>query len=138
MKSFSVHFHEEDSLDQILVEKLSEEDFEKAIAGGARQLFELDTNFGLFLFADGEDAEGKSSYLVLRYEEGEDEQPEDIYSFRLEEFFEMIALFLSQVYYDEQMVDQTTEDGEGEEYGPVHHLAHLLLHIVDAGKDVEP
>ena len=26
---------------------------------------------------------------------------------------------------------------KNQEYGPIHHLAHLLFHIVEDGKDIE-
>jgi hypothetical protein len=136
MKSFEVHFHAEDQFSGMTVQKLSEEDFDKVVAGGARQLFELDTNFGFFLFADAEDSEGNQSYLALKYEDSEGEKsPSEIYSFELEDFYELLALFMSQVYFD----DDPDNDGDEEEhYGPIHHLAHLLMHISESGSEVTP
>lgn len=48
MKTFTVHFHEHDQVDAMTVKKLSEQDFDTVSSGGVRQLFELDTNLGLF------------------------------------------------------------------------------------------
>lgn len=127
MKTFQVQFHQEDQVDQMTVHKLSETDFHNAIQGGVRQLFELDTNLGLFLFLDGEDEKGKESYHVLRFEE-ESEEPSDYYSFSLKDFYEFGALFMSQMFLEEN------EDEEA--YEPVHHLAHLLFYIVESGKEV--
>ena len=33
--------------------------------------------------------------------------------------------------------EEDDEAEESEEYGPVHHLAHLMFHIVEAGKSVK-
>jgi hypothetical protein len=132
MKSFNVHFHEGDRVDTMTVNKLSEADFDEVAAGGTRQLFELDTNLGFFIFCDAEDANGKESYLALRYEEDADD-PSDIYSFELKDFYDFMALFMSQMYFDED-----NDDGEEEAYGPVHHLAHLLHHILSDGQNVTP
>ncbi|MCU9613558.1 cytosolic protein [Caldibacillus lycopersici] len=132
MKSFTVHFHQEDRVDQMNVMKLSEAEFDDQAAGGTRQLFELDTNLGFFVFVDAENHEGKESYYALRYEEDQDD-PSDIYAFELKDFYDMMSLFMSQMYFDED-----SDDGEEEAYGPVHHLAHLLFHIVEAGEDVNP
>ena len=131
MNTFKVAFHKEDRMDEMVVRKLSDADFEKETGGGIRQLFELDTNIGFFIFADAESHDGKESYLALRYEEDED-TPSDIYGFELKDFYEFSALFLSQMYYDDG------EDEEEDEYGPVHHLAHLIYHIYEAGQDANP
>ena len=29
------------------------------------------------------------------------------------------------------------DEEENQEYGPIHHLAHLLFHIIEEGKDIE-
>jgi len=130
MKTYTVHFHQEDRVDAMQVEKLSEADFDKLAAGGIRQLFELDTNFGSFVFLDAEDDQANESYIVMRYEDDEADDASDIYSFKLKDFYDMLALFMSQMYFDE-------EDDEDID-GPVHQLAHLLHHIVEDGKDVTP
>lgn len=131
MKSFTVQFHKEDQADTMNVQKLSEEDFEKVTEGGTRHLFELDTNIGFFVYFDAEDSEGKESYLVLHYED-EEENPSGCYSFELKDFYQFAALHLNDLeFHDEQ-----DEDAE-EEYGPIHHLAHLMYHIIEEGKNVE-
>ncbi|WP_251549920.1 cytosolic protein [Neobacillus muris] len=130
MQSFSVSFHQEDHVDAMLVQKLSEDDFEKATEGGTRHLFELDTNIGLFVFFDGADKDGAISYMILHYEEG-NEDPAGCYAFQLSDFYEFMALFLQDLNYQEE-----TEEDEAE-YGPIHHLAHLIFHVVDAGRDIE-
>jgi len=130
MKSYQVDFHHEDQVEQMTVLKLTEQDFDHATNGGARQLFELDTNLGLFIFLDGEDEEGKESYHVLRFEE-ENEEPSDYYSFELKDFYQFLALFMSQMYVEDDEEDE-------EAYEPVQHLAHLLFHIVESGERVTP
>jgi hypothetical protein len=130
MKSFVVGFHQEDHVDSMQIQKLSQEDFDKATAGGTRHLFELDTNVGFFVFFDAEDADGVVSYMMLHYVEDNDE-PVGCYSFRLEDFYEFMALYLN----DQEFVEETDE--ESEEYGPIHHLAHLLFHIVEEGEELE-
>lgn len=130
MKSFIVSFHQEDHVDSMQIQKLNQDDFDKATAGGTRHLFELDTNIGFFVFFDAEDVDGVVSYLVLQYEE-ESEEPSGCYSFKLEDFYEFMALYLNDLEFSEE----TEEDDE--EYGPIHHLAHLLFHIVEDGNDVE-
>ncbi|WP_462411160.1 cytosolic protein [Neobacillus sp. Marseille-QA0830] len=130
MQSFVVSFHQEDNVDTMQVQKLSEEDFEKATEGGTRHLFELDTNIGLFVFFDGADEDGTISYMMLHYVEG-NEDPAGCYAYQLSDFYEFMALFLQDMNFDE---DSEEED---EAYGPVHHLAHLIFHIVDAGNDIQ-
>ncbi|PLR69511.1 MULTISPECIES: cytosolic protein [Bacillaceae] len=130
MNSFSVEFHKEDQTDAMTVQKLSEEDFHTATEGGTRHLFELDTNVGFFVFFDAEDKAGKEWYLILHYEE-EQEDPSACYSFELKDFYQFTALYLNDLEFNEE----TNE--EEEEYGPVHHLAHLLFHIVEEGKKVQ-
>ncbi|MBI0577505.1 cytosolic protein [Neobacillus cucumis] len=130
MQSFIVSFHQEDNVDSMQIQKLSQEDFEKATEGGTRHLFDLDTNIGFFVFFDAEDVDGVVSYLMLQYEE-DNEEPVGCYSFRLEDFYEFMALYLNDLEFNEE-----TEEEE-EEYGPIHHLAHLLFHIVEEGKDIE-
>lgn len=132
MKSFVVGFHQADNVDTMQVQKLSPEEFEKATVGGTRHLFELDTNIGFFVFFDAEDADGDISYMMLQYEE-DNEDPVACYSFQLSDFYEFMALYLN----DMEFSDELDEDAEDEEYGPIHHLAHLLFHIVEEGKDLE-
>lgn len=131
MQSFVVSFHQEDHVDSMQIQKLNNEDFDKATEGGTRHLFELDTNIGLFVFIDAADVDGVISYLVLQYEE-EQEEPTACYAFRLEDFYEFTALYLNDMGYEEE-----ADDEEEEEYGPIHHLAHLLFHIVEEGNDVK-
>lgn len=130
MNSFSVEFHKEDQTDAMTVQKLSEEDFHAATEGGTRHLFELDTNVGFFVFFDAEDKAGKERYLILHYEE-EQEDPSACYSFELKDFYQFTALYLNDLEFNEE----TNEEEEA--YGPVHHLAHLLFHIVEEGKTVQ-
>ncbi|MGG4490772.1 cytosolic protein [Metabacillus idriensis] len=130
MNSFSVEFHKEDQTDAMTVQKLNEEDFHRVTEGGTRHLFELDTNVGFFIFFDGEDQEGKEWYLVLHYEE-EQEDPSACYSFELKDFYQFTALYLNDLEFNEE----TNEEEEG--HGPIHHLAHLLFHIVEEGKKTE-
>jgi len=130
MKSFVVGFHQEDNVDSMQIQKLNQEEFDKATVGGTRHLFELDTNIGFFVFFDAADADGDISYMVLQYEEG-NEEPVACYSFQLKDFYEFMALFLNDLEFNEEA------DEEDEEYGPIHHLAHLLFHIVEEGKDLE-
>lgn len=130
MKSFVVGFHQEDNVDSMQIQKLNQEEFGKATEGGTRHLFELDTNIGLFVFFDAADEDGNLSYMVLQYEE-DNEDPIGCYSFQLKDFYEFMALFLNDMDFDEE------SEGEEEEYGSIHHLAHLLFHIVEEGKDLE-
>lgn len=136
MKEFTVHLHEGDALQDMHVKKLSLTEFDEMIAGGIRQLFELDTNIGFFLFVDAEDHDGKIHYLVMRYEEETMEKPMDIYAFQLEEFYEMVALYLSQAYFDEMEHEGKLPVGEVD--GPIYHLAHLLSHVVMDGQGIDP
>lgn len=131
MKSFSVHFHAEDQFSEITVQKLSEEDFHVVTEGGTRHLFELDTNIGFFVFFDAEDKDRKIHYLTLQYEE-ENEDPSACYSFELKDFYEFMALYLNDLEFG----DEENEDDDEQDYGPIHHLAHLLFHIVEEGKDI--
>lgn len=133
MKSFIVSFHQADDVDNMQVQKLNKDDVEKATAGGARHLFELEINNELFTFFDAEDADGTISYMMLQYEE-DDEEPVACYSFKLEDFYQFMALYLNGLESSEETDE---EDEETEEYGPIHHLAHLLFHIVDEGQDLE-
>lgn len=130
MKTFNVNFHAEDQVEKMVVQKLSSEDYDKATEGGTRHLFDLDTNIGFFVFFDAENNEGKESYLVLQYE-NESEEPSNCYGFELKDFYEFSALYLNDLEFTEELNE---EEGE---YGPVHHLAHLLHHIVEEGKAVE-
>lgn len=133
MKSFTVNFHKEDQVDKMVVNKLNEEDFHLATEGGTRHLFELDTNIGFFVYFDAVDKEGKESYLVLHYEE-ESEEPSGCYSFELKDFYQFTALQLNDLEYNEEEAEG--EEAE-EEYGPIHHLAHLMYHIIEDGKKIE-
>ncbi|OLS38460.1 cytosolic protein [Bacillus sp. MRMR6] len=135
MKSFVVGFHQEDNVDSMQIQKLNQEDFSKATEGGTRHLFELDTNIGFFVFFDAESEDGDVSHMVLQYEdpneEGVDEDPVACYSFQMKDFYEFMALYLNDMEFNEEVSE------EEEEYGPIHHLAHLLFHIVEEGKDLE-
>lgn len=135
MQSFVVGFHQEDNVDSMQIQKLNEADFEKATEGGTRHLFDLDTNMSFFVFFDSEDADGVVSHLVLQYEdqneEGANEDPVACYSFQMKDFYEFMALYLNDLEFNEEVNE------EEEDYGPIHHLAHLLYHIVEEGKDLE-
>jgi hypothetical protein len=133
MNSFIVSFHQEDNIDTMQVQKINREEFEKSTSGGTRRLFELDTNIGYFVFLDAEDEDGDLSYMVLQYED-ENEEPSGCYSFEMKDFYEFMALFLQDAYFS---AEADEEEEEEEEYGPVHHLAHLLHHIAEEGKDIE-
>ncbi|TKH02493.1 cytosolic protein [Peribacillus simplex] len=134
MNTFIVGFHQEDNVDTMQVQKLTAAEFEKATSRGFRRLFELDTNIGYFVFFDAEDDEGDLSHLVLQYEEDK-QDPSDCYSFTKNDFYEFMALYLQGM--DEVEVEDE-EDDDNEEYGPIHHLAHLMFHIVEEGKSVKP
>ncbi|MCM3166698.1 cytosolic protein [Peribacillus frigoritolerans] len=134
MNTFIVGFHQEDNVDSMQVQKLTSAEFEKATSRGFRRLFELDTNMGYFVFFDAEDDEGDLSHLVLQYEE-DNQDPSDCYSFTKNDFYEFMALYLQGM--DEVEVEDE-EDDDNEEYGPIHHLAHLMFHIVEEGKSVKP
>ncbi|MFC4184363.1 cytosolic protein [Saccharococcus thermophilus] len=130
MKTFTVQFHREDEVEAMKVQKLNQQDFDKATEGGTRHLFDLDTNIGYFVFFDAADAEGNVSYLVLQYEE-DNEDPSACYGFELKDFYEFIALYLNDLEFGDE------ESEEEEQYGPIHHLAHLLYHIVEEGNSIE-
>ncbi|CAH0224473.1 MULTISPECIES: cytosolic protein [Peribacillus] len=134
MNTFIVGFHQEDNVDSMQVQKLTSAEFEKSTSRGFRRLFELDTNIGYFVFFDAEDDEGDLSHLVLQYEE-DNQDPSDCYSFTKNDFYEFMALYLQGM--DEVEVEDE-EDDDNEEYGPIHHLAHLMFHIVEEGKSVKP
>ncbi|WP_445505996.1 cytosolic protein [Niallia sp. 03190] len=129
MKEYTVEFHKEDGIANMVVTKLNEEDFNQATSGGTRQLFELNTNIGFFIYFDAVDEKGKESYLVLQYEEDQ-EAPAACYSFELKDFYQFIALHLNDLQLDE-------EELEEDDFGPIHYLAHLMHHIVEDGKTVE-
>lgn len=131
MNTFSVNFHAEDQVGQMMVRKLTEEDYNRATEGGTRHLFDLDTNIGFFVFFDATDKEDNVNYLLLQYEE-EHEEPTACYGFELSDFYEFMALYLNDLEYNEEVNDE-----EEEEYGPIHHLAHLLYHIVEEGSKLE-
>ncbi|AMM93270.1 cytosolic protein [Peribacillus simplex] len=133
MNTFIVGFHQEDNVDSMQVQKLTAAEFEKTTSRGFRRLFELDTNIGYFVFFDAEDDEGDLSHLVLQYEE-DNQDPSDCYSFSKNDFYEFMALYLQGM--DE--VEDVEDDEDNEEYGPIHHLAHLMFHIVEEGKSVKP
>ncbi|MEH7117074.1 cytosolic protein [Neobacillus vireti] len=132
MESFVVGFHQEDNVDSMQIQKINQEEFNKATEGGTRHLFELDTNIGFFVFFDAADIDGNLSYMVLQYEE-DNEDPVGCYSFQLKDFYEFMALYLNDLEFNEE----AEEEEEEQEYGPIHHLAHLLFHIVEAGKDLK-
>jgi len=133
MLEFTVKFHLEDDMEEMKVQKLSPDDFERVTEGGTRHLFDLDTNIGFFVFFDAGDSDGNMSYLSLRYEEDE-EDPSECYRFELKDFYEFIALYLNDLEFgDEVMAEQEEE----EIYGPIQHLAHLLFHVAEDGKTVE-
>ncbi|WP_258833903.1 cytosolic protein [Peribacillus frigoritolerans] len=134
MNTFIVGFHQEDNVDSMQVQKLTSAEFEKATSRGFRRLFELDTNIGYFVFFDAEDDEGDLSHLVLQYEE-DNQDPSDCYSFTKNDFYEFMALYLQGM---EEVEVEDEEDDDNEEYGPIHHLAHLMFHIVEEGKSVKP
>lgn len=133
MNSFTVNFHKEDNVDTMQIQKLSEEDFQKATEGGTRHLFDLDTNMGFFVFFDAEDEEGNVSHMLLQYEEN-NEDPVACYSFQMKDFYEFMALYLNDLEFNEEV----NEEEDEEVHGPIHHLAHLLYHIVEEGQAVNP
>ncbi|MBY0121314.1 cytosolic protein [Bacillus sp. S/N-304-OC-R1] len=133
MKEFTVQFHKEDQVEAMKVQKLSEADFERLTEGGTRHLFELDTNIGFFIFFDATDENGKESYMVLQYEE-ENEDPSACYAFELKDFYQFAALHLNDLEFQEE---NESMDEDEEEYSPIHHLAHLMYHIVQDGKAIE-
>jgi hypothetical protein len=135
MKSFTVQFHKEDQTDSMTVQKLSEDDFNTVTEGGTRHLFELDSNIGFFIFFDAEDGSGNESYLVLQYEE-DNEDPSACYGFELKDFYQFAALHLNDLEFQDELEEQEDETEE-EAYSPIHHLAHLLYHIVEEGKEIE-
>lgn len=130
MKTYEVQFHAEDQVETMKVQKLGSDDYDRATEGGTRHLFDLDTNIGFFVFFDGEDKDGKESYLMLQYE-GDSEEPINCYGFELKDFYEFSALYLNDLEFTEELNE------EAGEYGPVQHLAHLLYHIIEEGKAVE-
>ncbi|MET3695869.1 hypothetical protein SAMN05877753_102602 [Bacillus oleivorans] len=132
MKSLTVNFHAEDAVETMNVKIMEEDDFNKVTENGTRHLFELDTNIGFFVFFDGEDAEGNLHYLCLLYEE-ENEDPTYCFSFDLQDFYEFMALYLNDLEFQEE----EAAEGEEQEYGPIHHLAHLLYHIVEDAKQLD-
>ena len=90
MNSFIVGFHEEDNTDSMQIQKLNEVEFEKATSRGVRQLFELDTNIGYFVFLDAEDDEGDVSILYYSMRR-EKRSRTDYYSFAQKDFYEFMA-----------------------------------------------
>jgi len=133
MKEFTVKFHKEDQIDEMKVKKLTEEDFERATEGGTRHLFELDTNIGFFIYFDAVDSDGKETYMVLQYED-DNEDPSACYAFELKDFYQFAALHLNDLEFREENMD---EESDEEEYSPIHHLAHLMFHIIEEGKAIE-
>ncbi|MFT8323065.1 MAG: cytosolic protein [Bacillus sp. (in: firmicutes)] len=129
MKEYTVEFHQEDGIANMVVTKLNEDDFNKLTSGGTRQLFELDTNIGFFIYFDAVNESGQESYLVLQYEEDQ-ETPSACYSFELKDFYQFIALHLNDLQVDEEELEEDT-------FGPIHYLAHLMHHIVEDGKSIE-
>ncbi|WP_338447867.1 cytosolic protein [Niallia oryzisoli] len=134
MKTFKVQFHQEDQIETMTVQKLSEDDFNNRTEGGTRHLFELDTNVGFFIFFDAVDKDGSESYMVLQYED-ESEDPSACYGFDLRDFYQFTALYLNDLEFQDERVEG---EDEGEDtYTPIHHLAHLMYHIVEEGKNIE-
>lgn len=137
MKPFTVQFHQKDQIDTLTAQKLSEDDFNRVTEGGTRHLFELDTDVGFFIFFDAVDSEGTESYLVLQYDEDEaNEDPIACYSFELKDFYQFSALYLNDLEFQDEVEEQADQADE-EAYGPIHHLAHLMFHIVEEGNKVE-
>lgn len=130
MQTLTVNFHQQDQVNPMVVQKLNEEDFNKSTEGGTRQLFELDTNIGFFIYFDAIDSNGMESYLVLHYEE-EGEEPSGCYSFELKDFYQFTALYLNDLDFNE------AESESENAYTPIQQLAHLMHHIVEEGKTVE-
>lgn len=135
MQTFNVTFHKEDEVKPMEVKKLSEEDFHLVTAGGTRHLFELDTNVGFFVYFDSEDESGTEHYLVLHYEEDQ-EDPIACYEFELKDFYQFTALYLNDMEFNEE-IEEAEEEAEEQEYTPIHHLAHLMFHIIEDGNKVE-
>jgi lipoprotein NlpI len=133
MKTFKVNFHKEDQVNPMNVTKVNEEDFNALTEGGTRHLFELDTNIGFFVFFDAIDNEGTEHYMVLQYEE-EQEEPIACYKFELQDFYQFMALYLNDQEFSDEAMDEEEDD---QEYGPIHHLAHLMYHIAEDGKELE-
>ncbi|MDP4169039.1 MAG: cytosolic protein, partial [Bacillota bacterium] len=50
---------------------------------------------------------------------------------------EFMALYLNDQEYNEEAEAAEGEETDEEEYGPIHHLAHLLYHIVEEGQSLE-
>lgn len=136
MNSFVVSFHKEDNVDAMQIQKLNEEDFQKATEGGTRHLFDIDTNMGFFVFFDAEDTEGNVSHMLLQYEE-DNEDPVACYSFQMKDFYEFMALYLNDLEFNEEENENENENEDDEVHGPIHHLAHLLYHIVEEGQAVK-
>ncbi|MCD7035609.1 cytosolic protein [Metabacillus sp. GX 13764] len=135
MQTFTVQLHKEDAIEEMKVQKVAEDEFAALTEGGTRHLFELDTNIGFFIFFDAEDTSGKESYLVLHYEENPDEEdPSACYSFELKDFYQFTALYLNDLEFREEL---DTLESEDEEYGPIHHLGHIMYHVVEADRGTE-
>jgi hypothetical protein len=128
MKNFTVDFHKGDAIGQMTVQKLTEEDFNRVTEQETRQLFELDTDVGFFIFFDAQDEQGHASYLMLHYE-GENENPSACYGFELKDFYQFTALYLNDLQFG--------SEAEEVEYGPIQHLAHLLHHVLEEGKTIQ-
>jgi hypothetical protein len=128
MKSFTVQLHKEDAIGQMMVQKLTENDFNKVTEQETRQLFELDTDVGFFIFFDAQDEQGEASHLMLHYE-GENEEPSACYGFELKDFYQFVALYLNDLQFG--------NEADELEYGPIQHLAHLLHHVLEEGKKVQ-
>lgn len=71
-----------------------------------------------FLTKNGD---GLLSHLILLYPE-ENNDPSDCYSFSRNDCYEFMVLYLQGMEEEEQ------------EYGPIHHMEHLMFHIVEEGK----
>ena len=65
------------------------------------------------------------------------EDPSACYSFELKDFYQFAALHLNDLEFQDEVEEQEEDETEEEAYSPIHHLAHLLYHIVEEGKEIE-
>ena len=132
MNSFSVQFHQEDQIDSMTVQKLSENDFNQLTESGTRHLFELDTNISFFVFFDAFDEAEAQSHLILQYEE-DSEDPSACYGFQKEDFYEFMALYLNDLEFQDE------EDSEEEEQDiwSDSSFSSFVISYCRRGKDIE-